>query len=85
MKKIQISPELMGTPLTEQELKSIVGGNLTVVRTCHCTFTFTDGSVTSKTFYNITSEGACSEKCQGYCDEDLVNCKSNTFKYTVEG
>lgn len=85
MKKIQITPKLMGTPLTEQELKSIIGGINAVTRNCHCTFTHGDGTVTSIDNGNITDEGACSSFCASQCTDHEENCTQYTFQYTVQG
>lgn len=85
MKKIKISPILMGTPLTEQELKSIIGGITAVTRSCYCTFTHGDGTITSKSNDNITDETACSMFCSNQCRDHEVNCINYTFKYTVQG
>ena len=85
MKKVQITPELMGTPLTEQELKSIIGGMNAVIRNCHCTFTHGDGTTTSKDNDSITEESACSTYCENQCTNHEVNCTDYTFEYIVRG
>lgn len=85
MKKIQITPAITGTPLTEQELKSIIGGISAVTRNCYCTYTHGDGTVTSESNDNITEENACSTFCANQCKDHEVNCTKYSYKYTVQG
>ncbi len=78
MKKLKISPSLTGTPLTEQELKSIIGGKVNYTRTCHCTLTHSNGLVTSK-YLTVKDETECSISCASECSGD---CIKNSYVYT---
>lgn len=67
MTEIKIPVSTMGTPLTEEELKSIVGGNMDVTRTCICYLSFKDGT-TSSTSVAAESEEDCTAKCLNNCN-----------------
>ena len=81
MKKIQISPVLMGTPLTEQELKSIVGGSMALVKSCTCYYTDNNGNETSEAV-EADDEDTCSTKCKNNCNNDGA-CENYSYAYYV--
>lgn len=81
MKKIHISPVLMGTPLTEQELKSIIGGRMTLVKYCTCYYTDKNGNETSEAV-EAEDEDTCSTKCKNNCNNDGA-CENYSYAYYV--
>lgn len=75
MTKIKISPSLTGTPLTEQELKSIIGGNVNYSNTCYCMYTVNEvenGELVPKPAsaeVSVTDENDCISKCNAFCND----------------
>ncbi len=86
--KIPVNP-LLGSPLTAEELKSILGGQVNLVRECHCMFTY-GGSIPVGTScpasVNIEAadEATCKQACQGKCDSH-DHCIKSEFHYSVYG
>lgn len=82
MTRVKIPVSTMGTPLTEEELKSIVGGRMDKPNTCYCTLSLKDG--TSKTsIIAADSEEKCKLKCQSWCDDDTECDKMLEVKYVA--
>lgn len=71
----------MGTPLTEQELKSIIGGRTTLVRSCTCYYTDKNGNETSEAV-EAEDEDTCSTKCKNNCNNDGA-CENYSYTYYV--
>lgn len=71
---------LIGTPLSEKELKAIIGGSAGVTRTCVCTYTDSSNQVTSESV-EADSEVTCSAKCHGACSSN-ASCISATYSYS---
>ena len=82
MKKLKISPSLTGTPLTEQELKSIIGGRMGFTRNCSCQFYGKNDEFIGDDTVAVEDEGECSEKCRDLCKDDS-KCYRSTYYYTV--
>ena len=82
MTKIKIPVSTMGTPLTEEELKSIVGGRMDMSKTCYCTLSYKDGTSTTSTIA-AENEEDCRSKCQDSCNNNS-KCRSMLeAKYVV--
>lgn len=82
MSKLQMpKSSFIGTPLSEDELKAIVGGNVDVERTCICTFKDSSGNIT-KASMSADSELVCSEKCYNECAKN-GSCVSSTYSYSA--
>lgn len=85
MTKLNLSmfPVNMGTPLSEDELKSILGGNTNLTRQCTCTYIDSEGKET-KEKVEADSEYMCSEKCWGACrmDGDCVKIHYEYVSYS---
>ena len=73
----------MGTPLTEEELKSIVGGNMDTTRTCTCTLHF-DGKPDTTSTTEANSEAICKGACNEMCRQN-GECLSAEFSYGASG
>lgn len=85
--KIPVNP-LLGSPLTAEELKSILGGQVNFTRICHCTYHYRGschGDKSCPTSENVAadSESLCSEKCQSNCNSN-GQCVSADFEYSVK-
>lgn len=82
MTKVKIPVSTMGTPLTEEELKSIVGGRMDMSKTCYCTLSYKDGTSKTSTIA-VDSEERCKSKCQSRCDDDTECDKMLEAKYVA--
>ena len=82
MTKIKITPSLTGTPLTEQELKSIIGGRMGFTRNCSCQLYKKNGEPLDEKTLAVKDESQCSEKCGSLCN-DNSECYRSTYYYTV--
>lgn len=70
MTKIKIPVSTMGTPLTEEELKSIVGGmDVTKKTKCHCVLSTFSG-VPSAVDLTASFPEQCVEKCDSHCNKE---------------
>lgn len=83
--KIPIDP-LLGSPLTDEELKSIIGGLTDAAsRNCKCNYQVgwiaSEASNESVYLYNVTDENACKSRCKAVCED--VNGTSCPNYYTV--
>lgn len=75
MEKIKLPPTcLEGTPLTVEEMKSILGGQIDQTRICSCYFRYSSGvQNTSDNLYPPTvsvkaaDESTCIQECQNEC------------------
>lgn len=81
MTKIKISPSLTGTPLTEQELKSIIGGRMGFTRNCDCKL-YDDGELVSSVKLEVNDETQCSQKCTNNCN-GYAGCDKAVYSYYV--
>lgn len=68
MTKIKIPASAMGTPLTEEELKSIVGGMTGDTNNCSCHLEYELG--TSIIGVHATDKETCKAKCSTMCVND---------------
>lgn len=69
--------ELIGTPLTQEELKGIIAGRDSQV--CVCTITYANGESDSpKTLYGATTPTLCAAACASWCSEK----KAKHFHWT---
>lgn len=84
MKEIRISTNLkVGTPLTDDELKLVIGGNARYMNSCKCTKFDKDGG-SSTDIMAAENESVCKEKCMNSCYGD-EKCVRSTYAYTAEG
>lgn len=91
--KLPVSP-LFGAPLTDEELKSILGGQVDYTRKCICTLTHASGNAsgsgsgsgTNKTQHSLGAgnEYVCQSRCSKKCDE-TPTCISSSYTYIVTG
>lgn len=79
---IPLSPQL-GSPLTDEELKSIIGGQTDASRSCHCTFYYEGGGTGSSTT-EADSESVCEKACEAACSKS-GSCISAKYFYSAEG
>lgn len=78
MKNLKLPPpSIEGTPLTEEEMKSILGGQIYQTRLCSCYFRYSSGvENTSDNLYPASksveagNETICMQKCQDDCDHN---------------
>ena len=68
MTKIKIPASAMGTPLTEEELKSIVGGMTDDTNNCSCHIKYELG--TSIIGVKAADQETCKAKCSAMCVND---------------
>lgn len=80
--KFQAS-SLAKTPLTEEELKAIIDGQIKITTTCTCSFTYNDGS-TSTTSVEAENQETCASKCEAACSKN-ERCIDSSFTYTAQG
>lgn len=78
MTKIRIPVSAMGTPLTEEELKSIVGGMTGDTNNCSCHIKYKLG--TSIIGVNAADQETCKAKCSVMCAND-ENCLGQHYEY----
>lgn len=65
MKKLKLPPSVLkGTPLTESEMKEILGG-MQLYRHCSCRLFYTDGAMYEETIPASTEE--CITLCSSHC------------------
>lgn len=80
MKKLQLpSFSLVGTPISEEELKGIIGG-MTHTRTCTCTFNQKNGEVISTSVEAETSND-CQNKCTNICNGS-TSCLNSKYLFS---
>lgn len=86
MEKLKLGPSyLKGSPLTEEEMKSILGG-MQLTRVCSCYYVYS--SEASGLGYPLeerveaSNEFVCESKCRDNCNSNGY-CISRTFKYSV--
>ena len=60
--------ELLGSPLSSDELKSIVGGYHTWYE-CDCQCKKDDTTISNERWYDITTAEQCDKACTSYCIE----------------
>lgn len=89
MKKNRILPSaLNGTPLTDEELKNIIGGTRTTRCTCDLTLGTGSGSgsQTSGSLIVVAAENEsiCSIKCASKCDNNPL-CLDYSYSFLVTG
>lgn len=66
MTKLKLPPAVLkGTPLTESEMKEILGG-MQFYQRCSCTLSFTNGSTYSQQV-DARSGTECNTECQKLC------------------
>ena len=82
MVKLKIPVSTMGTPLTEEELKSIVGGRMDKPNTCYCTLSLKDGTSNTSLIAAASVEKS-KLKCPSLCDADTECDKMLEVKYVA--
>lgn len=81
--------ELLGSPLSSDELKSIVGGNNTGIN-CICSWRWSDGTDNARR-YTVESEQECLNTCSAYChngrgmDGGQLDCNGYQWSYMAGG
>lgn len=83
MTKVKIPVSTMGTSLTEEELKSIVGGCVKVTKTCTCTLSYLEPEETKVTSAKADDEDQCRIKCEAQCQLD-EECVQYFYEYKEE-
>lgn len=84
MKKIKISPNILaGAPLSDEDLKLIIGGNARISRTCKCTY-FDEQGGSSVESVQVENESACRKNCTNNCNNN-PKCVNVAFEYNVMG
>ena len=78
--------ELIGTPLTPEELKGILAGRDT--QTCMCTMYFKDSRVTpnpkTEEIMGVGTAKDCSEKCDENCSY-TIDCYKYNWSFSATG
>ena len=75
--------ELIGTPLTTEELKGILAGRDSKV--CMCTLTYANGNSDSPTeIHGVPDSASCASRCHDKCSVTL-NCKSYVWTFSAYG
>lgn len=75
--------ELIGTPLTTEELKGILAGRDS--QTCMCTLTYANGnSDTPIEIHGVSDSASCASQCHDRCSTTL-NCRSYTWSFPANG
>jgi len=74
---------LLGSPLTDEELKSIIGGQTDASRSCTCTYHY-DGGVSGTGRTEADSESVCKEACIAACSK-MGSCISADYYYAAQG
>ena len=82
MTKIRISPSLTGTPLTEQELKSIIGGRIGFTRLCSCQLYKENDELIRTDILEVENESQCSKECGNNCNNE-PQCYKSKYSYYV--
>lgn len=80
-KLILPAAELIGTPLTQEELKGILAGRSTTY-TCRCTLTV-KGNQTSYDINGILTEPDCRKACASDC-EKTEGCTNSLIEFSVK-
>lgn len=88
MTKIKIPVSTMGTPLTEEELKSIVGGRMdkTITVDCVCSLSMGPGKAQITISRSASTPEKCALKCDDACEKVVEGCESvvgYTYTYRV--
>lgn len=73
--------EIIGTPLTTSELKSILAGRSTTY-TCRCVLTVR-GNQTSYDINGIVTESDCRKGCASDCDK-TEGCTKSSIEFNVK-
>jgi len=74
---------LLGSPLTDEELKSIIGGQTDASRSCHCTYHY-EGGASGYDETAADSETVCREACAAACSK-IGSCISANYYYAAQG
>lgn len=75
--------ELIGTPLTTEELKGILAGRDS--QTCMCTLKYANGNSDAPfEIHGVTESASCASRCHDKCSVTL-NCKSYTWTFSANG
>ena len=77
--------ELIGTPLTPEELKGILAGSLSDP-VCKCSYNLeNDPDSRSVTITNVANAESCETACASRCNEHKsLKCKSYTGSFSIE-
>lgn len=82
MKKIKISQNILaGAPLSDEDLKLIIGGNARYSNSCKCTF-FDEHGGSSVKEIQAANESICRDKCMNNCNND-PKCKDAAWAYSA--
>lgn len=86
MKKLKLPPSVLnGTPLTESEMKEILGG-MQLYRHCSCRLYYTDGAMYEESIPAGTEE-ECITLCSSHCEATAASgtsgpkCHYNEYYY----
>lgn len=86
MKKLKLPPSVLnGTPLTESEMKEILGG-MQLYRHCSCRLYYTDGAMYEEAI-PVGTEEECNTQCSSHCDATAGSstsgpkCRYNEYYY----
>ena len=70
MKKIKISQNILtGAPLSDEDLKLIIGGNARYSNSCKCTYFDRQGGSSVKEI-QVYNESDCRQKCANLCSSN---------------
>lgn len=77
--------ELIGTPLTSEELKGILAGTLSDP-VCKCSYTLVgDPDPRSLTISDATDVASCEAECASRCNENIAKkCESYSGSFSIE-
>lgn len=89
MSKIKLPPAVLnGTPLTENEMKEILGG-MQDYTLCSCTLYYDNGNVTDRHLSISSGATKCAEACKELCSAtenfppSVPKCIDSRYTYTV--
>lgn len=75
--------EIIDTPLTTDELKSIIAGRDSQI--CMCTLTYANGNSDAPfEIHGISENASCASRCHDKCST-TQNCKSYTWSFSATG
>lgn len=88
MSKLKLPPAVLnGTPLTESEMKEIIGG-IKILEYCSCTLYITNGTRVDRK-YSMTSGIPCADICMSECsklnkDDQPTSCYDYCYETVVD-
>lgn len=77
--------EIIGTPLTSEELKGILAG-FVMGGDCSCDWILTNYTSYTSDLGTVTDENDCSTKCKQMCDShSIYKCATYKWHYAASG